>query len=92
MQQPFRPGDRVRVTNAEYPEFWANGVTGQVGAPPEAVVSLADGWSGHVRLVQTVRGVEPYYWVVLDEPRLDDDGDGPYGEAELAGSWLQVLK
>jgi hypothetical protein len=51
---------------------------------------MADGWSGNVRMVRTVRGLEPYYWVVLDEPRLDDEGDGPYKEAELAAAWLQL--
>jgi hypothetical protein len=39
-------------------------------------------------MVKTVRGYEPYYWVVLDEPRLDGDGDGPYGATELAAAWL----
>jgi hypothetical protein len=87
----FEAGDRVLVNNEKYPDFWANGATGVVTAPPQAVKSLADGWSGIVRSVRTVRGVEPYYWVVLDEARLDGDGDGPYGEAELAAAWLRPL-
>ena len=79
------------VNNRDFPEFWANGAVGTVSEPPEGVVSLADGWSGNIRMVLTARGIEPYYWVALDEPRLDDDGDGPYQEAELAAAWLEAL-
>jgi len=80
----------VVVNDRSFPSFWANGAVGTVSEPPDAVVSMADGWSGNVRMVRTVRGLEPYYWVVLDEPRLDDEGDGPYKEAELAAAWLQL--
>jgi hypothetical protein len=77
--------------NDEFSDFWANGATGTVAEPPSTVRSVAGDWSGDVRLVKTVRGVEPYYWVVLDEARLDGDGDGPYGQAELAETWLHPL-
>jgi len=54
-------------------------------------MALADGWRGHVRWVPTVVGVRAHYWVVLDEARLDGDGDGPYREAEIAEAALHPL-
>jgi hypothetical protein len=54
-------------------------------------MALADGWRGHVRWVPTVVGVRAHYWVVLDEARLDGDGDGPYREAEIAEVALHPL-
>jgi hypothetical protein len=84
----FVTGDRVVVNNQSFPGFWANGSMGTVSKHP-----MADAPSRNVRMVRTVRGLEPYYWVVLDEARLDDDGGGPYKEAEFAGSWLlRVIK
>jgi hypothetical protein len=88
---PFRVGDRVIVEDRDYPTFWANGVTGTIGSPLSAVLDLADGWTGHTRMVRTTSGERPYHWVVLDEPRLDGDGDGPYGEAEIAAASLRLL-
>ena len=82
----LHPGDRVVVNNRNFPSFWANGATGTVSEHP-----LAKGRSGRPRIVSTVRKLEPYYWVVLDKPRLDGDGDGPYGQAEFAGADLQLI-
>ena len=90
-RRSFQVGDRVLVKHEEYSNLWANGATGTVATPPDGIVSLSDGWSGNVRLVETGRGLEPYYWVVLDEARLDGDGDGPYRGAELAAKWLHPL-
>jgi hypothetical protein len=78
----------VLVNDPRFPAFWANGAVGTVADPPFQVVTIAEGWAGNVRMVRTVRGLEPYHWVVLDEPRVDGDGDGPYKEAELAAAWL----
>jgi hypothetical protein len=83
----FRAGDRVLIDCGEYPEFWANGAVGTVAGFPAAVAST----SGPARMVRTMSGLEPYYWVVLDEPRCDEDGDGPHAEAEFAGAWLHRL-
>ena len=94
MNQPasvLRVGDRVRIQDARFPTFWAHGATGTIDAPPAVVLALADGWAGHVRTVPTTSGPQPYYWVLLDAPRRDGDGDGPYHEAEIAGSALHVL-
>ena len=87
----FQPGDRVRVEDPLFPTFWANGSRGTVSEPPGYLLDFADGWSGHVRTVPTTSGPQPYYWVMLDEPRLDGDGDGPYAEAEIAGRSLHRL-
>jgi hypothetical protein len=81
----FQIGDRVFVKDEDYPEFWANGATGTVATHPSRSSD------GIVRMVKTVQGYEPYYWVVLDEPRRDADGDGPYGAAELAAAWLHPV-
>jgi len=87
----FEVGDRVRVIDAEFRTFWANGATGTVAEPPAPMLALADGWSGHVRTVATVNGPRPYHWVILDEPRRDSDGDGPYSQAEIAATSLHPL-
>jgi len=87
----FRTGDRVLVHDHHDADFWANGVVGTVATPPAEVQSFAPGWDGYVRMVSTVSGVKPYYWIVLDEPRLDSEGDGPIGGAEIAASCLQLL-
>jgi hypothetical protein len=81
----------VRVEEVRFPTFWANGATGTIDVPPAGVLSLADGWRGHIRTVNTTAGPMPYYWVLLDEPRHDGDGDGPYQEAEIAGEALSHL-
>ncbi len=82
----FQVGDRVRVNNKRYPSFWANGALGTVvrHLSPEDPSRI-------FRMVPTVRGPEPYYWVELDEPRIDGDGDGPYESAEFAASWLESI-
>ena len=85
----FAIGDRVQVAKAG---LWADRATGTVAPPSPSVTALADGWSGHVRTVHTTSGPKPYYWVILDEPRRDADGDGPYQEAELAENWLQPFE
>ena len=82
-ERKFQVGDRVRVLDSRFPDYWANGATGVIGIPSETIQQLAGGWHGHVRLVSTVDGMRPFYWVVLDEPRHDADGDGPYTEAEI---------
>ena len=60
--------------------------------PPSSIVALAPGWNGHIRMVPTTSGVQPFYWVALDEPRRDGDGDGPYQEAEIAGRVLERIR
>lgn len=84
----FSPGDRVRVAERG---FWADGASGTIAAPPAPVAELAGDWRRHVRMVGTTTGVRPFYWVVLDEPRRDGDGDGPYREAEIAERSLTPL-
>ena len=84
----FAVGDRVQVIEEGY---WANGVLGTITEPPPPTLSLSDGWHAHVRTVSTTDGPRPYYWVTLDEPRRDADGDGPYHEAEIGERMLEPL-
>ena len=88
----FRVGDRVLVQDTYFPTFWANGVTGTIAEPPAAVLGLTDGWAGHTRMVQTRKGLRAYHWVLLDDARVDGDGDGPYREAEIAAGSLRHLQ
>ncbi len=85
----FAVGDRVQVVEDG---FWANGVLGTIAEPPPPILSESDGWHNHVRTVSTTDGPRPFYWVVLDEPRRDADGDGPYHQAEIAEQSLESLK
>jgi hypothetical protein len=86
---PLIPGDRVRVSE---PGYWADGAVGTIAEPPATMAELAGDWHGHVRMVATTSGVRPFYWVVLDKPRLDGDGDAPYQEAEIAEASLRPLR
>jgi len=75
-------GDRVFIKDENYPQFWANEATGTVATHPSRSGDAI------VRMVKTVSGYEPHYWVVLDEARRDADGDGPYSAVELPAAWL----
>jgi hypothetical protein len=88
----FAVGERVHISDPDWPNFWANGVSGTVRQPPTSVVELGEGWIGHARMVDTTTGKRPFYWIELDEPRLDADGDGPYHAAEIAESSLRALR
>jgi hypothetical protein len=87
----YSPGDRVRIRDPHFPTFWANGATGTIAVPPESLRALSGGWVNHIRHVATMSGIQPYYWLQLDEARLDGDGDGPYREAEIAGASIHPL-
>lgn len=71
----FELGDRVRIDDHRFPDFWANGATGTVSVHP-VVNEVVD-------FVKSLRGPQAFYWVALDEPRMDGDGDGPYGECSV---------
>ncbi len=88
----FAVGDRVYISDPDWPDFWANGANGTVRQPPSPVVELGGGWIEHARMVDTTAGKRPFYWIQLDEPRRDAEGDGPYQEAEIAESSLRALR
>jgi hypothetical protein len=71
---------------------WAQGVLGTVKNPPDHILAMADGWSGHTRKVQAVRGTMLFHWISFDHPQLDADGDGPYNEAEVDVEFLRLAR
>ena len=87
----FTIGDRVRIEDPRFPDFWANGAVGSIAEPPTVIRDLSGGWTGHVRSVRTTSGLQSYYWVEFDDERRDADGDGPYREAEIAAAALHLL-
>lgn len=74
----FRSGDRVVIRHPEYREFWANGAIGTV--------------TGDARTVSSSRGATQCYWVTLDAPREDNEGDGPYDAAVFPASYLRPVQ
>jgi hypothetical protein len=65
---------------------WAKGAFGTIAKYPDFIedfeenqIFFGDCW----RLVKTLSGYEKNYWVVFDQPQYDEDGDGPYREAEF---------
>ena len=43
------------------------------------------------RPIMTRSGPRRFYWIVFDEPQLDGDGDGPYGEAEVLDEYQELV-
>src|SRR5260370_42227675 len=84
----FSPNDRVRVSTEHH---WARGASATICAPPLSVVSVAEGWTGLTRTVESLRGPLTFYWVQFDEPQRDADGDGPYIEAEIEAVALDLI-
>jgi len=85
MDKEFVTGDRVRISEQYH---WARGATGTIAMPPEAVVSMGNGWQGPWRIVEALRGPLRFYWVEFDKPQRDTDGDGPYFGAEIDSAFL----
>ena len=84
----FAVNDRVRVSLEHH---WARGASATICAPSASVASLAGGWTGLTRIVESLRGPLTFYWVRFDEPQRDADGDGPYSEAEIEASALDLI-
>jgi hypothetical protein len=80
-------GTRVMVRATD---FWADGATGRLRAPPEEVKDRAWGWSGHVRCIPTRKGKARFYWVELDTPRRDGES-GPFNAAEINADNLELM-
>lgn len=77
------------VIRSEY--HWAKGALGTVSAPPDFLISMAQGWDGHVRTIQGRTQTLYFLWVVLDTPQNDADGDGPYSAAEIDTRFLEAV-
>jgi hypothetical protein len=71
----FKVGARVRVP-AE--AGWRQSFTGTIAdrAP---------------RPITTTAGEDLFYWVEFDEGQYDGDGDGPYSDGEVLGSYLAAI-
>jgi hypothetical protein len=82
-------GDRVRVSGAF---FWANGATGRISVPPDAVTAISGPWEGGLTTQEkSALGVNTVYWVWFDEPQFDADGDGPYRGGQIWESALSII-
>lgn len=85
MDKDFVIGDRVCISEQYH---WAQGISGTIAEPPDAVVSMVNDWQGPWRIVEALRGPLRFYWVEFDEPQTDADGDGPYFGAEIDSAFL----
>jgi hypothetical protein len=71
--------------------FWAEVPRGRISAPPDAVTSLSGTWDGGPsRQEVSALGTRTVYWVWLDEPQFDADGDGPYSGGQVWESALTL--
>ena len=72
--------------------YWAKGATGTIVMPPDYIVDLAPGWTGHKRWDPLFPGGGRHaYWVSFDEPQRDQDGDGPYWAGEIDALALRAV-
>ena len=81
----FRTGEIVQVLASHH---WAKHAVGTIAEPPRAVRELTGDWRGCVRMVKTLQGNIPYYWVNFEEAQIDGDGDGPYAGGEIDSNYL----
>jgi hypothetical protein len=85
----FAPNTRVEVAQDYY---WAKGATGTIVMPPDHIVGLSPGWTGHKRWDPLFPGGgRSTYWVRFDEAQRDQDGDGPYSEGEIDARALRAV-
>jgi hypothetical protein len=87
LMDTFRKNQIVRVAPEHH---WAKGALGTIAEPPAPVRKMTGDWEECVRMVETVQGASPYYWVRFHQPQLDADGDGPYAEGEIEARFLSV--
>jgi hypothetical protein len=89
MNNRLAAGDRVRVADDF---FWAQGATGTISAPPDAVTAVSGTWDGSLtRQENSALATNTVYWVWFDEPQYDADGDGPYRGGSIWQSALTIL-
>jgi len=76
----------VRVSNDF---FWAEGATGTISAPPDAVTSLSGAWNEALTCQEvSALGTHTVYWIWFDEPWFNADGNGPYSGGQI---WQSAL-
>jgi hypothetical protein len=72
--------------------YWAKGAIGTIVMPPDYIVDMALGWTGHRRWDELFPGGgRNTYWVNFDEPQRDHDGDGPYLAGEIDALALRTV-
>jgi hypothetical protein len=64
-------------------------LVGTIDFPPEGVAALTGDWEGLYRMVPSLKGLQPHYYVTFDTPQTDGDGDGPYLGSDVPG-WALV--
>jgi len=88
----FKPGDRVKISE-NY--TWAQGVNATIDYPPEFARKLVEDeapWQGFRRYIKGVNRLIEMYWVWLDQPQYDPDGDGPYKGTEIENESITLLQ
>jgi len=84
----FFNGARVTVS---LDFFWAKHATGTISSPPPEVTALRGPWQGGLtRREVTALGTNTVYWVLLEEPQFDADGDGPFRGGQIWESALTI--
>jgi hypothetical protein len=81
----FRRGQIVQIIPTHH---WAKDAIGTVAEPPSAVRKVTGDWQGCMRMVKTLKGTIPFYWVNFAEAQIDADGDGPYAGGEIDARYL----
>ncbi|WP_316367817.1 hypothetical protein [Candidatus Thiodiazotropha sp. CDECU1] len=87
----YKIGNRVHIEG-----HWnfPNDCTGTISKPPKlAAHHAADhaSWRGARRVVKGKKGSIVFYWVKFDTPQIDNDGDGPYAEAEVEAEYIELI-
>ena len=88
VEKLLQPGDRVRISTGY---DWAQGATGTIANISDEFREQSPDWRSWYRRVNGRDRSWLTYWVVLDKPQLDADGDGPYAEAAIEEAYLERI-
>ena len=79
-------GQKIKVSEKYH---WAQNVTGFISRMP---VRIDDSWiENYYRDMNTLLGKKRFYWITLDVPSIDADGDGPYEGGEFDSDFLRLI-
>lgn len=80
---------RVKISNAIFKEEVCGTI---IAVPRETKQMFKENWQNdYLREIETKKGNHIFYWVKLDIPQFDRDGDGPYHEAEVNSMYLTPI-
>jgi hypothetical protein len=88
MNKHFTVGDLIQISKDYH---WAGSATGEIIKTPDYILEIATGWENNMREVKALHGILYFYWVKFDEPQIDADGDGPYGQAEIDSNFMTLF-